>query len=68
LRDTTLSDALLGGANLSGADLTNATVTQEQLDKAESLKGATMPDGQKYENWLRDKAGSGEDGENTGPS
>jgi uncharacterized protein YjbI with pentapeptide repeats len=67
LRDTTLSGALLGGANLSGADLTNATVTQEQLDKAESLKGATMPDGQKYEEWLKSKGG-GEDGENTGPS
>jgi uncharacterized protein YjbI with pentapeptide repeats len=67
LRDTTLSGALLGGADLSGADLTNATVTQEQLDKAASLKGATMPDGQKYEEWLKSK-GSGEDGENTGPS
>jgi uncharacterized protein YjbI with pentapeptide repeats len=58
LRDTTLSGALLGGANLSGADLTNATVTQEQLDKAESLQGATMPNGQKYEDWLKSK-GSG---------
>jgi uncharacterized protein YjbI with pentapeptide repeats len=35
----------LCGANLSGADLTDAKVTPEQLDKAKSLKGATMPDG-----------------------
>jgi len=78
LRDTTLSGALLGGADLSGADLTNATVTQEQLDKAESLEGATMPNGQilksddnpdgpTFEEWLKSK-GSGEVGEGSGPS
>jgi uncharacterized protein YjbI with pentapeptide repeats len=37
----------------------------EQL--ADSLEGATMPDGQKYEDWLESK-GSEEDGENGGPS
>ena len=42
----------LEGADLGGADLTNARVTEEQLREAESLKGATMPDGQKYEDWL----------------
>jgi uncharacterized protein YjbI with pentapeptide repeats len=68
LRDTTLSGALLGGADLSGADLTNATVTQEQLDKAKQLEGATMPNGQKYEEWLKDKESRGEDGENPGTS
>lgn len=45
----------LDGADLSGADLTNARVTEEQLREAESLEGATMPDGQKYEDWLKDK-------------
>jgi uncharacterized protein YjbI with pentapeptide repeats len=78
LRDTTLSSALLGEADLSGADLTNATVTQEQLDKAESLEGATMPDGQvlrsndnpnrpTFEEWLKSK-GREENGENSRPS
>ena len=56
----------LDGADLSGADLTKARVTEEQLREAESLEGATMPDGQKYEDWLKNK-GSGEDGENSGP-
>ena len=41
----------LGGADLSRADLTNADVTTEQLQKAASLEGATMPDGQIYEDW-----------------
>lgn len=44
----------LGGARLDGADLTNARVSEEQLREAESLKGATMPDGQKYEDWIRE--------------
>jgi uncharacterized protein YjbI with pentapeptide repeats len=57
----------LDGADLSGADLTNARVTEEQLREAESLEGATMPNGQKYEDWLKDKEGRGEDGENGGP-
>lgn len=47
-------DVFLGAdlkdANLTGANLTNAKVTQEQLDQAKSLQGATMPNGQKYEN------------------
>jgi hypothetical protein len=65
LRDATLSNTDLSGADLSEADLTGATlsdailtnanlkdaqgITQEQLEEAKSLKGATMPDGQKYE-------------------
>jgi hypothetical protein len=44
--------ANLSGVNLSGADLTNAQITKEQLKETESLKGATMPNGQKYEDWL----------------
>ena len=57
LRDADLRDAYLGyadlrGANLLHADLSNADLssakgwTEEQLFAAESLKGATMPDGQ----------------------
>jgi uncharacterized protein YjbI with pentapeptide repeats len=58
-----LSGADLSGADLSGADLrdavlidanlSNARVSIEQLDQASSLEGATMPNGQKYEDWLK---------------
>jgi len=55
-----LSGAYLGGADLSGADLSGADLsgadlsgakgtTTEQLDKAKSLQGATMPDGTKHD-------------------
>ena len=47
----------LDGADLSRVDLTNARITEEQLREAESLEGATMPDGRKYEDWLKDKEG-----------
>ena len=40
-----LIKADLRGAHLTEANLTGATVTTKQLDKATSLKGATMPDG-----------------------
>jgi uncharacterized protein YjbI with pentapeptide repeats len=71
LQGATLIDADLSGANLQsadlqGADFTNANlasareVTDEQLDAARSLQGATMPNGQKYEDWLKSK-GSGKD-------
>ena len=50
-----LSGADLTNADLSAADLTNSQVTEEQLREAESLEGATMPNGQKYEDWLRDR-------------
>ncbi len=53
----------LSGADLGGADLTNARVTEEQLREAESLEGATMPDGQRYEDWLKDKEGHGDNRE-----
>jgi uncharacterized protein YjbI with pentapeptide repeats len=72
-----LSRADISGANLSGANLPSALLsraypsiakelTQEQLDQAPSLKGATMPNGQKYEDW-RGSIDRGEDGENSGP-
>ena len=57
-----LSRADLSGANLSEASLNEANlsnvrgVTGEELEQqAASLEGATMPDGQKYEDWLKDR-------------
>jgi uncharacterized protein YjbI with pentapeptide repeats len=55
LSGANLSGADLTKSDLSGADFTNARITEEQLREAESLEGATMPDGQKYEDWLKDK-------------
>ena len=53
LSEATLSNANQNGADLSdanlrGANLRGAIVTQEQLAKAKSLQGATMPDGSKH--------------------
>ena len=64
-----LSGADLTGANLSFADLSDAKgVTNEELEqKALSLVDATMPNGQKCEDWLERKE-CGEDGEDSGPS
>jgi uncharacterized protein YjbI with pentapeptide repeats len=57
------SGARLNKANLSGA----RGITNDELDQqAYSLEGATMPNGQKYEEWLKSK-GRGEAGENSGP-
>jgi uncharacterized protein YjbI with pentapeptide repeats len=67
LSDADLRNARLSGAVLDRADHSGAKVTQEQLGSDESLEGATMPNGQKYEDWLKSKD-SGEDGENSGPS
>jgi hypothetical protein len=49
---------------LQVADLRKANVTDEQLADTRSLQGAIMPDGQKYEDWIKDKEGSGKDVEN----
>src|SRR5215204_6231891 len=53
------------GADLSGANLSDAQgITNEELEQqSSSLKGAIMPNGQKYEDWLKSK-GRAEDGEN----
>jgi hypothetical protein len=61
LRKADLSDADLSDANLRKADL-SAQDPQQQLEAAKSLKGATMANGQKYEDWLKskDRAGDGE--------
>jgi uncharacterized protein YjbI with pentapeptide repeats len=52
-----LSNANLRGTDLRGADLTNAEgVTNKELEQqAKSLKDATMPDGQKYEDRLKSR-------------
>jgi hypothetical protein len=52
LTGTDLRGANLSEADLSWANLTGALVTDEQLDSCESLEGATMPRGQKYEDRL----------------
>jgi uncharacterized protein YjbI with pentapeptide repeats len=73
LSDAYLFEADLRGANLSdadlgGADLSHATgVTDAKLKKAQTLEGATMPNGQKYEDWLKSK-GRKEDGKSGGSS
>src|ERR687897_81077 len=69
LREAQFSNAWLHGVNLSGADLKDAKgiTTEELVQQAFSIKGATMPDGQKYEDWLKSE-GHGKVGENSGPS
>jgi len=78
LRAADLSGADLRGANLRAADLRGADLrysnlsgatewTEEQLTEAEFLEGTTMPNDEKYEEWLKSK-GRGEDGEHPGPS
>jgi uncharacterized protein YjbI with pentapeptide repeats len=69
LQDANLQDANLSGSNLQGAylnrtNLQDAKVTDEQLASTKSLQGATMPGGQKYKDWLKDKEGSGKAVEN----
>jgi uncharacterized protein YjbI with pentapeptide repeats len=70
LRHANLIRANLRGADLNGAKLGQARgITNDGVkQQAYSLKGATMPNGQKYEDWLKVKEGR-EDGEdNLGPS
>jgi uncharacterized protein YjbI with pentapeptide repeats len=51
-----LSAANLSNANLSGANLSDAgRLTDEQIAEAESFEDAIMPNGQKYEDWLKSK-------------
>jgi uncharacterized protein YjbI with pentapeptide repeats len=58
LSDANLSDAILSDANLNDA----SGITNEELEQqADSLEKATMPNGQKYEDWLKSK-GRGEEG------
>jgi uncharacterized protein YjbI with pentapeptide repeats len=53
---------ILHGANLRGTNLENADfsfargIIAEELDQQSvSLEGATMPNGQKYEDWLKSR-------------
>jgi hypothetical protein len=62
LTNAYLSEAYLNGSNLSGANLSGANLSgakgimNEDLEQqAESLEGATMPNGQKYEDWIKDR-------------
>jgi uncharacterized protein YjbI with pentapeptide repeats len=58
LDGTVLYDANLSGANLSGVKGKSA----EQLEgQSSSLKGAIMPDGRKYEEWLKGEGSGAED-------
>jgi len=78
LSEANLSEANLSGADLDETNLNDATLfsadlsgakgwTEKQLTAAKSLEEATMPNGQKYEDWLKSK-GRGEDGQNSGLS
>ncbi len=62
-----LSDADLSDADLDGANLIGATVTEAQLVTCGSLEGVTMPDGQKYEQWLKDKESREKGADNPDP-
>jgi uncharacterized protein YjbI with pentapeptide repeats len=64
-RCSDLSHADLSEADLRGADLSETRGwNTEQLKAARSLEGATMPNGQKYEDWLKDKKAQGKDEKN----
>lgn len=53
LSGANLSEADLSKVDLSEADLAGATVTTDQLLQARTLEEATMPDGTKYEEWIK---------------
>jgi uncharacterized protein YjbI with pentapeptide repeats len=68
LQNANLTNADLTNANLTNANLTNANLgeatgwTMEQLTAARSLEEATMPNGQKYEEWIKSsRLGGGKD-------
>ena len=64
LDNANLSNAVLDNANLGGANgITNAELEQQAV----SLEGADMPNGQKYEDWLKSELRE-EDGTNEGSS
>jgi uncharacterized protein YjbI with pentapeptide repeats len=74
LRDVDLSGADLRDADLSGADLRDADLSgatgvleEELTQQILSLEGATMPNGQNYEDWRKDNEGCEEDRENDDP-
>jgi hypothetical protein len=62
LLNANLPETNLQGANLQSANLQSANLLDSQLANTQSLQGATMPNGQKYEDWLKDREGCKEDG------
>jgi uncharacterized protein YjbI with pentapeptide repeats len=49
-------EIIVGVTDLRHANLSDASgVSEEQLTAAKTLEDATMPDGQKYEDWLKDR-------------
>jgi uncharacterized protein YjbI with pentapeptide repeats len=78
LKGADLEGANLYGVNFYGTDLRGASLkgakglSDEALEEivliAVSLEGVTMPNGQKYEDWLKDKKARGEARENNGSS
>jgi uncharacterized protein YjbI with pentapeptide repeats len=68
LRAADLRGVKLGKADLSDANLegTLGIANDELQQQAYTLEGTTMPDGQKYEDWLKTyEGGHGKDGENS---
>ena len=57
LSGANLDEARLNGANLAGAFLFGTRVSLKSLSTAKSLANATMPDGVKYEEWIRRQSG-----------
>jgi hypothetical protein len=64
LQRADLQEATLQRAVLQEANLRDTTVNEEQIGDTLSLQGATMPDGQKYEDWLKGEEGHKEDDKN----
>ncbi len=57
LRETDLNGAVFSQADLGYANLKDAkTHSDDQLLAAKNLKGAIMPDGQLYEDWIKGKS------------
>jgi uncharacterized protein YjbI with pentapeptide repeats len=54
-----LSGAYLRGVELRGAKLSRTLVTTNPLGQVKSLEGSTMPDGQKYEEWIKSREEDG---------
>jgi uncharacterized protein YjbI with pentapeptide repeats len=56
LSDADLRRSYLEEANLSGANLSDAeNWTEEQLQESAYINEATMPNGQKFEVWIKDR-------------
>ncbi len=56
LKDVDLRTAKLYLVDFSGADLRGAKISDEQLTGIATLEGAKMPDGKRYEKWLKSRA------------